>query len=303
MWANAEITTQTYGGFIDSAYNWVYTDSAGFHIENHPNGNIVQGFSWQFNATGNLILPAGGTIGEGSAVIFGGSPVHTIELTPYGGGNPDQRLVIYPTAGEGNHLHLTSGNLLVTDIFLGDDTQFVKTNADGSMSIGTNVGQYGIGGNTWTFDNAGNLTLPDGGSILSNNNLTIQTSEIIYLRSTSVGGVGIYSGNSQLAVTSGVGIETYADAINFTPNAEGDVLIDINNANTFVAISSPVGSWMFGHDGTTTFPSNTIHTNNDLTIQASGIPDTVTAITYSTCLLYTSPSPRDRTRSRMPSSA
>ena len=49
-----------------------------------------------------------------------------------------------------------------------------------------------------------------------------------------------------------------------------------------MAISSPVGSWIFGHDGTTTFPSNNLHTNNDLTIQASGIPATVTAITYST---------------------
>jgi len=205
---------------------------------------------------------------------------------------------------------IVDGNIAVSNIYSGGNTWNFA--ADGSMTLpygspinfgpGNALIQAGMGfqviseqgvnltaintgtsvSYSWGFGTDGNLYLPDGGSILSNNNLTIQTSEIIYLRSTSVGGVGIYSGNSQLAVTSGVGIETYADAINFTPNAEGDVLIDINNANSFVAISSPVGSWIFGHDGTTTFPSNTIHTNNDLTIQASGIPDTVTAITYST---------------------
>ena len=33
------------------------------------------------------------------------------------------------------------------------------------------------------------------------------------------------------------------------------------------------------------------------------IEDAISKMTYKTCLLYTSPSPRDRTRSRMPSSA
>ena len=35
----------------------------------------------------------------------------------------------------------------------------------------------------------------------------------------------------------------------------------------------------------------------------SGYKDFVSKVEYGTCLLYTSPSPRDRTRSRMPSSA
>ena len=39
---------------------------------------------------------------------------------------------------------------------------------------------------------------------------------------------------------------------------------------------------------------------NDISGNYNG---TETNITYNTCLLYTSPSPRDRTRSRMPSSA
>ena len=36
---------------------------------------------------------------------------------------------------------------------------------------------------------------------------------------------------------------------------------------------------------------------------AQGLPETVTIEHVECCLLYTSPSPRDRTRSRMPSSA
>ena len=39
----------------------------------------------------------------------------------------------------------------------------------------------------------------------------------------------------------------------------------------------------------------------DAILTQQGLPSAVKA--YQTCLLYTSPSPRDRTRSRMPSSA
>ena len=43
----------------------------------------------------------------------------------------------------------------------------------------------------------------------------------------------------------------------------------------------------------------------ELTIYGDGrtLVDDVRDVTYDSCLLYTSPSPRDRTRSRMPSSA
>ena len=37
--------------------------------------------------------------------------------------------------------------------------------------------------------------------------------------------------------------------------------------------------------------------------EKTGIPKVDVLVTLETCLLYTSPSPRDRTRSRMPSSA
>ena len=43
-------------------------------------------------------------------------------------------------------------------------------------------------------------------------------------------------------------------------------------------------------------------TTHDKHLIAAGVEDNLNTIYYS-CLLYTSPSPRDRTRSRMPSSA
>lgn len=64
---------------------------------------------------------------------------------------------------ENNHLHLTSGNTITTDLYLGDDDQYVKIEKNsGNVVIGTST-------NTkhWTFDNNGILTLPVGGDILN----------------------------------------------------------------------------------------------------------------------------------------
>ena len=134
------------------------------------------------------------------------------------------------------------------------------------------------GGNVWTFGFDGNIVLPGTASILSDNVMTLQSGDTLFLRSDA-GGVGIYSGNSQLSTTSDLGIEAYADSINLTPNAEGAVLIDINNTNAFVEISGPVGSWMFTGDGNLTLPTggqivsaagtgNVVITANDGTAQS-----------------------------------
>lgn len=125
-------------------------------------GNIAAvAHEWDYRSDGTLLLPAGGVIAEGTTSIPNVATVTNIELVPYGGSDQNQRLVIYPTAVEGNHVHLTSGNLQVTDIFLGDDAQFFKTNTDGGMSVGTGVGPGGSGGNVWTFGTDGSLTFPD----------------------------------------------------------------------------------------------------------------------------------------------
>ncbi len=116
--------------------------------------------TWTFGADGVLTLPKTGTISEGNTEIPNVGFVNTIEFKPANGGDANQKLVIYPTAVEGNHLHLISGNLAITDIFLGDDTQHIRTRTDGGMTIGTNVNIFGNSYN-WTFDVNGGMTFPD----------------------------------------------------------------------------------------------------------------------------------------------
>jgi hypothetical protein len=117
--------------------------------------------TWNFQANGNLALPAGGLISEGPSPSYLGNAV---TITPANGGDPNQQLKIYPTAAEGNHLHLTSGNLQVTDVFLGDDSQYIRTTTTGGMIVGTGGGEI-FGGYAWSFEENGNLIFPDGSSI------------------------------------------------------------------------------------------------------------------------------------------
>jgi hypothetical protein len=107
-------------------------------------------------SVGNLILPAGGIIRE-TSIPFGGLEGNTIALKPSGGTNADQQLLVYPTAGtDFNHLHLTSGNLYNTELFLGNDNLYVKLANTGNVVINSNddVGNSA----QWTFDTDGNLT-------------------------------------------------------------------------------------------------------------------------------------------------
>lgn len=117
--------------------------------------------TWLFDNTGNLNLPLGGSISEGPSPSLLGN---TVTITPAGGNDPNQQLKIYPTFTEGNHLHLTSGNLAVTDVFLGDDSQYIRTTTTGGMTVGTGGGEIS-GGYVWSFEENGNLIFPDGTSI------------------------------------------------------------------------------------------------------------------------------------------
>ncbi len=133
----------------------------GFRISlNKQDSNILK--DWAFTPDGTLTLPSGGIISEGTATGALGSQLQTVEITPNGGGSATQKLVIYPTAAEGNHIHLTSGDLTATDIFLGNDAQYIRTTTDGGMVIGTNVidPTSSSSGNQWDFSVNGSTKLP-----------------------------------------------------------------------------------------------------------------------------------------------
>jgi hypothetical protein len=127
---------------------------------NDSAGNTAQ---WTFGTDGNLTLPQGGTITEGGGISG------AIRLTPAGGANANQALLIYPTGfAEGDHIHLTAGGGS-TELYLGDDFHFVKLTSDGFVVI---KADDGVNGAVWGFSPDGTTSIP--GDIKSDSNINIE---------------------------------------------------------------------------------------------------------------------------------
>jgi hypothetical protein len=143
---------------------------------------------WKFGTNGSLTIPGGGVITE-TSIPGGGLTGNTIALKPSGGTNSNQQLLVYPTGNpDYNHLHLTSGNLYSTELFLGNDNYYVKLANTGNIIINSNDDV----GNTaqWVFDQTGNLTLPEDGNILDSNNKPVIKIELPFdIKSTDFNAV------------------------------------------------------------------------------------------------------------------
>ena len=238
-------------------------------IGTYQDGGVGQ-LEWTFDSNGNLVLPRGGVVYE-TNIPFGGLEGNTIALIPSGGTNADQQLLVYPTAGaDFNHLHLTSGNLYNTELFLGNDNLYVKLANTGNIVINTNDDA----GNTaqWTFGTAG--------TILNSGNLTLQT--------PSGGASGAYDINSQggyntgsytnLSTTGGTGTGLTVNAgsdggyintitIN-TPGSgytEGDTitLVGGDGIGCTFNITVSVNEWLFDTIGSLTLPAISLGTGLD----------------------------------------
>jgi hypothetical protein len=135
-----------------------YSSTNGVYITSNAD---VASKQWEFDETGNLILPAGGVVYE-TGIPGGTLTGSTIALKPQGGIDADQQLLVYPTAAnvDANHLHLTSGNLYNTELFLGNDDLYVKLANTGNVVINSNDNLGNIA--QWTFGANGNLTVPGG---------------------------------------------------------------------------------------------------------------------------------------------
>ena len=140
--------------------------------------------------------------------------------------------------------------------------------------------------------------------------LTIGTSSIELDGSNNTINVGLVTvTNSTIFIGAGVSINSSASGINSAPNVlyvakDGN---DTNNGtsidNAFLTIKGAVGA---AQSGTTVkVLAGKYEEDNPKEIPAfvavSG--DDQRTVTVSACLLYTSPSPRDKRQSRMPSSA
>ena len=172
---------------------------------------------WTFGPMGLLTLPGGSQINDGLGVI---------RLAPSGASSSTQALEIYPTAGDGNHIHLTAGGG-ETDLYLGNDIQYVKVDHGGAIVVGT----VGANTSTWTFGTDGNLTLPLDSSIH-----TVGDESSARLSWWPTGGDGGSTETAVIVSSNGVSILTDAPS----------------NENT----------WLFGTDGLLTLPSGNIRIGN-----------------------------------------
>ena len=126
----------------------------------------VDGYDWMFDDDGGLTLPAGGTISEG------GGLTGAIKLTPSGGANEYQALLIYPTAAvDGDHIHLTAGGG-TTELYLGNDLHYVKLVNGGDVEVRA-TSNLDVSTSAWNFSPDGDLTLPAGGDILDSTGASV----------------------------------------------------------------------------------------------------------------------------------
>ena len=221
--------------------------------------NLIDSALWQFGVDGNVTLPQSGVITE--ETVPGGFPGSAVVIKPDGFINDNQRLLIYPTGGvDYNHLHLTSGNLYSTELFLGNDDLYLKLSNSGNIIINANDGAGSSA--QWTFDTTGNLNTP--GNII----ITSGTGGDIIMTGGNITGAAnitantfIGLGNSKLDFTTYGSNSAYLTTTNDDSTAlfMGAVSAELY-ANTYVSIRANTGgtsqTWTFNDNGNLALPSN-----------------------------------------------
>jgi hypothetical protein len=223
---------------------------------------------WTFGPLGWFTLPNGGVISEVGGA-FGGA----IRLEPSGASSSTQALVIYPTAGvDGNHIHLTAGYGGETDLYLGNDSQYVKVDHSGTIVIGT----LGANTSTWTFGTDGIISLPNG--------MTINASDSV--PTVKIGGTSTWISVDNGGAPPGFYVRTDAGGSDYQWTFANDGILSLSTASTIIgasgdpnvyietATTATTSTWTFGTDGILTLPAATPvikggGTGTDVTIIAS----------------------------------
>ena len=252
-------TAKIYGGYGTATGGNVdiWGGSSGNGQINEGNVNIeTGGKTWTFDPSGNLSLTRGGIIYE-TGIPFGGLDGNTITLKPSGGTNTDQQLLVYPTgSGDFNHLHLTTGNLWNTELFLGNDNFYVKLANTGNILINTNDSIGNIF--QWSFNTDG--------SILATDSVTLKVPNGVPGTVTAItGSSGGWESNpsSNLATTGGTGTGLTVDVGNeggyassiaiHTPGTgytNGDTINVISGSSSATFTIGIVNNqWAFNADG------------------------------------------------------
>ena len=230
----------------------------------NTNGNVtIQSWNgtantWTFGDNGNLTLPRGGVVYE-TNIPGGALTGNTIALAPSGGTDPDQQLLVYPTAGgaDANHLHLTSGNLLNTELFLGNDDLYVKLANTGNVVIGTYNPTVPGSNLTWTFDNTGNIILPGNTSSINYANGVSILNGISNV-SSLVNGSQTLSLNSDGTVTMPLGSVIKATTGSYTGISTSDgntfAYVDSGGFYVYTLYNTAEYEWHFDNSGNLTLP-------------------------------------------------
>ena len=269
--------------------NWDQTeDKSGLTIRtfNQTDPNNEVDHDWLFKGDGVLQLPQGGTITEGGG--FTGA----IKLTPAGGANEYQALLIYPTAGaDGDHIHLTAAGG-TTELYLGSDNHYVKLASGGVVRIQADDGVASSA--AWVFGTNGELALPNNGKITSG----VDAAQVGSTTTIALNSLGTDQANNNI----NVGIEWTGNEAVFTTYAAGSTItfangdvrtiteiqknevygepgvfaidiywstgtprenltafpITLKTSNYAAAYTAP--EWRFGTNGSLTFPDNTVQT-------------------------------------------
>jgi hypothetical protein len=220
------------------------------------------------NLNGNLNLPLGSIVYE-TNIPDGALSGSAIALKPAGGTTANQQLLIYPTAADGDHVHLTSGNLYATELFLGSDNLYVKLANTGNVVINSNDGNSSNA--MWTFGTDGSLTFPIGISI--DNSVDplypkiIADSNLLF----SVQGQGA-NGSAALAWTIDPNAASQYAAVAVTRAGGDDLAKVILTAQANSGDSANAKVWTFNEAGNLTLPGNTFAVNyaNGTQVSISG---------------------------------
>jgi hypothetical protein len=192
------------------------------------------------NNDAEFILESDGTLtlNDGATIS---SDMGAFRIEPAGASSATQALLIYPTVADGNHIHLTAGFGGETDLYLGNDDQFVKVDHGGIVVVQTY--STATTTSTWTFGTDGILTLSTASTILGRNSDPNVYIETLTTTTTSTWTFGIN------------GILTLPEV---TPVIQG------GGTGTDVTIVASTGTnpatWVFGANGGLTFPNNTVQT-------------------------------------------
>jgi hypothetical protein len=241
------------------------------NINTSPDGTT--NYHWQFNTDGSFTLPSQGLISEAVSPSGVG---HSIILTPYGGSDANQKLIVYPGgSGDGNHLHLTTSALGTTSIFLGNDSQYVRTRTDGAMVIGTNDNDPEVTpgtGHRWVFNTDGTTKFPgftfpasngSTGQVLVANGSTGVLSWGTISSTLYIGTTSITTGNSSGSNTTIAGL-TEIDVGDLV--LSGNTIENGNNATGSVQLIANGGSadktFTFGTDGNIVLPGGGLVSSN-----------------------------------------